>query len=184
MNQQISTSTTSSEHEEEFVIPCKLDSKPWKNELNCISSCSSTDDGESDMSEELDRKRYELFIEDYFYQQYLNMQDRYPSSFKSKQNKHQELSCTTDNLYQLSNSTIDASEQQPITAFVVACYGQQQQHRKQQQQQHESKQQLNNVNVKEKVSKHKKIQKLWKKVKSWGRTLVSGTNSVKINNFE
>ena len=172
MNQQISTSTTSSEHEEAFVIP---DSKPWKNELNYISSCSSTDDGESDMSEELDRKRYELFIEDYFYQQYLNMQDRYPSSFKSKQNKHPKLSCTADILYQLSNSTIDACEQQPITAFVVACYGQQQQqHRKQQQQQHESKQQLNNVNVKEKVSKHKKIQKLWKKVKSWGRTLASG----------
>ena len=180
MNQQISTSTTSSEREEELEIQCKLDSKPWKNELNYISSCSSTDDGESDMSEELDRKRYELFIEDYFYQQYLNMQDRYPSSFKSKQNKHQVLSCTTDNLYQLSNSTTDASEQQPITAFVVACYGQQQQqqHRKQQQQQqqqqHESKQQHNNVNVKEKVSKHKKIHKLWKKVKSWGRTLVSG----------
>jgi hypothetical protein len=126
------------------------------------------------MSEELDRKRYELFIEDYFYQQYLIMQDRYPSSFKSKQNKHQKLSCTTtttDILYQFSNSTSDASEQQPITAFVMACYGQ---HQTQQQQQQESKQQLNNVNIKEKVSSHKKIQKLWKRVKSWGRTLVSG----------
>lgn len=148
----ISSSSSSEILQEEVVFFCSLDSTD-SSEIK--SSRPSTD---TSIMSELDREQYDLFIEEYFHQQHLIMQDLYPSSFKSKQNKHQKLK-------QLSSSNTDAMDQRPIAAYLVTCFGQQQQN--------------NENSPPENFTAKKKrtfpsMQKLLRRLESWGRALFYG----------
>ena len=154
MNHISSSSSSESSQVQEVVFICSsLNSTGSSDSYN-----SSTDESDTTISEELDREQYDLFIEEYFHQQHLIMQDLYPSSFKSKQNKHQKLK-------QLSSSNTDAVDQRPIAAYLVTCFGQQQQN--------------NENSPPENFTAKKKrtfpsMQKLLSRLESWGRALFYG----------
>ena len=64
------------------------------------NSCSNTDEEESDTtSEDSDQEHNDLFLEEYFHQQFLRMQALYPPTFKSKINIQRQIPTqTTKNL--------------------------------------------------------------------------------------
>ena len=154
----ISSSSSSEILQEEVVFFCSLDSTD-SSEIK--SSRPSTD---TSIMSELDREQYDLFIEEYFHQQHLIMQNLYPPSFKSKQNKHKKLDDLTQ-IKQLSSSNTDAIDQRPIAAYLVTCFGQQQQN--------------NENSPPENFTAKKKrtfpsMQKLLRRLESWGRALFYG----------
>ena len=163
-------SSSSSSHDsrilKELVLCSSLDST--STDFNS-SSYSSKEECDTIMSDELDRDQHDLFIKEYFHQQYLIMQDLYPSSFKSKQKTNEQLKTKINK--QLSYSTSTDATERPITAFLVTCYGQQDQ---QQQKKNENNPSPENNFSAEKKRKFFSVQKLLTKFESWGRSFLLG----------
>lgn len=148
------------------------------------SSCTSTDDDEPDdtASEDFDEARHDLFIEEYFRQQYLIMQDIYSSCSKSKWDKCQYLSDFQP--LNLTDSSSAGTREQ--TAITTTTYSDEPQQQKQNQNEISSETFSINCGKKEvveeeKKKKTKKASNLWKKLESLGRALVSGKTKYLVN---
>lgn len=160
-------SSSSSSHDsrilKENVVCCSLDSS---TDFNSSSYTSSDECDDTIMSDELDQQQHDLFINEYFHQQYLIMQDLYPPHFKSKQETNQKLLKTETNKQLSYSSSTDALERSS-TAFLVLYYGQQDQ-QQQQKTNDENPSPNDNFDTKEK-RKLSSVQKLLKKFESWGQ---------------
>ena len=164
-------SSSSSSHDsrilKENVVCFSMDSNTDFNS----SSCTSTDEcDDTIMSDELDREQHDLFIKEYFRQQYLIMQDLYPSHFKSKQETNQQLLKTEINK-QLSYST--STDAMKRSSTLVTNYGQQDQQQQKKKKNEKNPSPKDNFDTKEK-RKLTSVQKLLKKFESLGQFFLLG----------
>jgi hypothetical protein len=98
------------------------------------NSCSNTDEEESDTtSEDSDQEHNDLFLEEYFHQQFLRMQALYPPTFKSKINIQRQIPTqTTKNLdapkSSLSVKSFTTTKSRPVST--IPSYSTQQEREK------------------------------------------------------